>query len=389
MKTNLFCFLALGAVLTIPFAADAQVRTNKKESGFNFTVVKEVPGTEVKDQFHSGTCWAFSTQSFLESELMRMGKGEVDLSEMYTVRCMYIEKAIKYVRMMGKVNFGQGGEQHDVMNCIRKYGLMPQSAYAGLEPDNKPRHAEMEKVLKAMLDAVITMPEKSTSDYWLKAYTATLDAYLGAVPATFTYNGKSYDAMSFAKFTGINPDDYVELTSFTHHPFYAPCILEIPDNWAWASYYNVSLNEFAQATDNALQNNYAVAWASDVSESYFSFKNGLAIVPEKDWDKLSKTERDSIFLKPGKEKTITQEYRQKAFDNLSTQDDHGMHITGIVKDQNGTPYYIVKNSWGKEGNDCGGYFYASQSYFQYKTISVMIHKKALPKELAAKLNIRQ
>lgn len=389
MKMTFPGFFMLGTALVFSLTSDAQVRTNKKESTYNFTVVKEVAGTEVKDQFHSGTCWAYSTQSFLESELMRMGKGNIDLSEMYIVRCMYIEKAVKYVRMMGKINFGQGGEQHDVMACIRKYGLMPQSAYAGLEADGKPRHGEMEKVLKAMLDAVISMSEKSTSDHWLKAYTAVLDAYLGTVPAQFTHEGKTYDAMSFAKFTGINPDDYIELTSFTHHPFYAPCILEIPDNWAWAPYYNVPLNEFVQVTDNALMNNYAVAWASDVSESFFSFKNGLAIVPEKEWDKLAKSERDSLFIKPGKERVITQQNRQHSFDNLSTQDDHGMHITGLVKDQNGTPYYIVKNSWGTEGNDCGGYFYASQAYFQYKTIGIMVNKKALPKELAKKLNITQ
>jgi len=386
--------LAAAFALLLPAFASAQVqelpvRTNKKESNYKFTVVKEVGTTSVKDQFHSGTCWSYSTHSFIESELMRMGKGEIDLSDMYIVRCNYIEKAIRYVRMMGKTNFGPGGEPHDVLNCIRKYGAIPQSAYAGNMPDGKPRHNEMDEVLKSMLDAALKLHEKHLSHNWLNAYTAALDAYLGAPPEKFEYNGKTYTPKTFAQYIGINPDDYVEITSFTHHPFYEKFVLEVPDNWAWETEYNVPLNELEQITDNALTNGYSVAWAADVSESYFSFKNGLAIVPEKDWDKMRKGERDSLFTNPGPEKTITQLFRQEAFDNLSTQDDHGMQLTGIVKDQNGKKYYIVKNSWGTEGNECGGYFYASQPYFQYKTIGVMVHKNAVPKDIAKKLKISQ
>ncbi|TND03194.1 MAG: bleomycin hydrolase [Bacteroidetes bacterium] len=366
----------------------AQERTNKKESNYKFTVVKEINPTSIKDQFKSSTCWAFSTQSFLESEIMRMGKGQVELSEMYIVRCNYIEKAIRYMRMIGKTNFGPGGEGHDVLNCIRKYGIVPRAAYPGnLEADGKPRHGEMDDVLKSMLDAALKMPDHKLSKNWLPAFTAALDAYLGAVPEKFDYNGKSYTPKSFVQFLGINPDDYVAISSFTHHPFYQPFVLEVPDNWAWELMHNVPLNEFVQITDNAINTGYTVGWGSDVSEPTFSFKNALAIVPEKDWDKFRKGEKDSAFINPGKERAITQAYRQEAFDNLSTQDDHGMQLTGIVKDQNGQQYYIVKNSWGSEGNECGGYFYCSKSYFEYKTISILVHKNAIPKALAQKLKI--
>lgn len=384
--TSLFIALAGMAFCMTP--ASAQERTNKKESQYKFTVVKEASSTSVKDQYKSSTCWIFSTESFLESELLRMGKGQVDLSEMYIVRCMYIEKAIKYVRMMGKTNFAPGGEGHDVLNCIRKYGLMPQSAYPGnLESDGKPRHGEMDDVLKSMLDAVLKMPNGKVTEQWLPAFTAAVDAYLGTVPEKFDYNGKSYSPASFVQFLGINPDDYVAVTSFTHHPYYQPFVLEVPDNWAWETMQNVTLKELVQITDNAIGNGYTVGWGSDVSEPYFSYKNGIALVPEKEWDQLSKSEKDSLFTKPGKERQITPEIRQKAFDNLTTQDDHGMQLTGIVKDQNGQQYYIVKNSWGSEGNDCGGYFYCSKSYFEYKTISILVHKKAVPADIAKKIKL--
>lgn len=377
-------FILPFALLLIAVSGVAQDRTNKKESNYKFTVVKEVGNTSVKDQYHSGTCWCFSTSSFIESELLRMGKGNIDLGEMFTVRWDYMEKAEKYVRMMGKTNFGPGGEPHDVINCIRNHGLVPQSAYPA---EAKPKHGEMDDVLKAMLDEVIKTHDGKISTNWKKAYQGALDGYLGTPPEKFDYNGKSYTPQSFAKELGINPDDYVEMTSFTHHPFYESFAIEVPDNWAWEKAQNVPINEMEQIVDNALNNGYTVAWGADVSETGFSYKNGLAILPEKNWEDMRKTEKDSVFTNPVKQKTVTQADRQEAFDNLSTQDDHGMQIVGSVKDQLGQKYYIVKNSWGTEGNDCGGYFYCSASYFEMKTLSILVHKTAIPKDIAKKMKI--
>jgi bleomycin hydrolase len=380
-------FFGVAAASLIAFPLSAQEKKNKPESTLKFTVVKEAKATSVKDQYHSGTCWIFSTQSFLESEFMRMGKGEVDLSEMWLVRCGYIEKAKKYMRMMGKTNFGPGGEPHDVINLAAQYGLMPQSVYAGLPAgETKVKHGEMDNVLKAILDAQLKLEEKQLNPNWLAAFTAVLDAYLGAPEATFDVNGKKMNPKEYAASLGFNAADYVGLTSFTHQPFYKPFVLEIPDNWAWGLFQNVPLNEFSAITDNALMNGYSVAWGADVSESYFSHRNGMAIVPEKNMDDMRKGERDSLWLAPCKEKTITQFMRQEAFDNLSTQDDHGMQLTGISTDQTGKRYYMVKNSWGTS-NELGGYFYCSEAYFQYKTVSILVHKSAIPKDIAKKIGL--
>lgn len=379
--------VALGLLLSV--AAFAQDKTNKKDSQIKFTVVKEASCTSVKDQYHSGTCWCFSTESFLESEFMRMGKGPVDLSEMWIVRAGYIEKAKKYMRMMGKTNFGPGGEPHDVINLSAVYGIVPQEAYPGLPMgEDKIRHGEMDNVLKAILDAQLKLEDGKLTSSWLAAYTAALDAYLGAVPSSFQVNGKSYTPKAYADFLGFKPEDYVAITSFTHHPFYTQFALEIPDNWSWSLLYNLPLDEMTKVVDNATLNGYTVAWGSDVSEPYFSYKNGMAIVPEKDWDKLSKGQRDSLWIIPSKDRVITQLARQEAFDNLSTQDDHGMQITGQAKDQAGKKYFIVKNSWGTENNECGGYFYCSEAYFQFKTTSIMVNKNALPKDIAAKIGVK-
>jgi bleomycin hydrolase len=277
------------------------------------------------------------------------------------------------------------------MNIIREKGIVPQEVYAGLyQGMNKPMHNEMDNVLKVMLDEVNKLADGGkTSPRWKEAFNGALDGYMGKMPETFTYKGQTYTPISFMKSLGINPDDYVEISSFTHHPFYEQFALEVPDNWAWGKVYNVPLAEMEQIVDNAVNNNYSVAWASDVSEKGFSFKDGLAIVPNKDWDQMSKEERDSTFIKPIAEKEITQDIRQQAFDNQSTQDDHGMHIIGIAKDQGGKKFYLVKNSWGTEGNDLQGYFYCSAPYFQYKTTCVMVHKKAIPAAIAQKLKIKQ
>ncbi len=359
---------------------------NKKNGKYKFTVVKNMEATEVLNQNQSGTCWTFSSLSFLESELLRMGKPKSILSEMFIVRNAYADKADKYVRMHGEVNFAGGGAFHDVTYVLKNYGMLPREAYTGLANGEKEiNHNELDAVVKGMMDAVIKVNKLTPA--WKKSLNATLDAYLGPVPQTFTYQGKSYTPKSYSESLGLNINDYVEIGSFTHHPFYSKFMLEVPDNWMSDEIYNVPLDEMMDIIDNALINGYTIAWGADVSEKGFSFKNGVAIVPELDWDDVKKEEIDSVILNPGKQKVITQAMRQEAFDNYETQDDHGMHITGIAKDQNGTKYYIVKNSWGTKRNDCDGYFYASEAYVKYKTMDFMVHKSALKKEVAKKLGI--
>lgn len=367
----------------------AQERTNRKDSKIVFSDIKEAKVREVQDQYHSSTCWVFSTQSYLESEFLRMGKGEVDLSEMWIVRAGYIEKAKKYMRLTGKCHFGPGGEPFDVINLSAQYGIVPQSAYPGqMDEDDKVRHQEMDIVLKAILDAQLALPEGKLSPNWLNAFIGALDGYLGVPPAKFDYNGKSYDPKSFSYFLGFKPDDYISVTSFIHHPFYTRFAIEVPDNWAWETSYNVSLEELTTITDNATANGYTVDWGTDMTENYFSHRNGLAVVPEKNMDLMSRGEKDSLWTYPCKERVITPLLRQESYDNLSTQDDHVMHITGQCKDQNGKKYLIVKNSWGAGGNDCGGYVYVTYNYFQFKTTSILVHKSAIPKEIAGRMGIK-
>ncbi len=371
---------------------------NKKDGHYYFNVVKDVEVNEVQSQDRTGTCWSFSALSFIESEVMRVGKGKHKLSEMYIVRMAYYDKAIKYVRMQGKVNFSQGGAFHDIPYVIKKYGIVPEAEYKGLNYGSKTHnHSEMEAVLKGMCDAIIRQRSLTTS--WKAAISGVLDAYLGKLPETFKYNEESFTAESFRDHLGLNMDDYVTLTSYKHQPFYQSFVLEVADNWVGGSVYNLPLNEFTTEMENAVMSGYSIAWASDVSEKGFSFKNGLAIVPEDD-KALSMSGKDNKhfsdagaersgnqFDTPGKEKTITQDMRQTAFDNYSTTDDHGMHITGLVTDQLGAKYYIVKNSWGTK-NDCDGYMYASIPYVQYKTMDIMVHKDALSKSTKKKLGLK-
>ncbi|MFM2268512.1 MAG: hypothetical protein RL757_1953 [Bacteroidota bacterium] len=365
-------------------AAEQKPMTNKKGSQFVFTSVASNEATDVKNQGKSGTCWCYSTNSFLESELLRMGKGKQDLSEMFTVRRAYTAKAERFVRRMGKAQFAEGGEFHDVLYVLKNYGIMPQSAYAGKQKTFA--HAEMDAILKNFIETIIKIPNGDRlTDDWKKAYEGILDAYSGAIPEKFEVNGKSMTPKEYAVSIGLNADDYVEITSYTHHPFYEPFVLEIPDNWADAAAYNVTVDELVEVADNAVKKGYTIGWASDVSEKYFSHKNGIAVVPSKDWVDLSEEEQKAIFDKPTTERVISQENRQLAFDDLSTQDDHGMHITGLVKDQTGAEFFTVKNSWGAERNDCGGYLYVSKNYFRYKTISILVHKKAIPEKIAAKI----
>lgn len=267
--------------------------------------------------------------------------------------------------------------------------MVPEEVYSGKKDLGAPHnHHLLETTLKNILQpAALDETQKIDFGFIHNSVNAICDEYLGKTPENFEYNGKSYTPKTYAEATGLNPDEYVFLTSFTHHPFYAPFVLEIPDNWNWQTTYNLPLNELQEVMSYAINNGYTFAWGADVSEKGFMRADGLAIVPEKPWAQMSDEERKSLATKPQPQLKITPELRQKAFDNYDTQDDHGMHVTGLVKDQNGTPYYLVKNSWGTESNQCGGYFYASESYVLYKTTTIMLHKKAIPPAIAKKLGI--
>ncbi|GHE23828.1 C1 family peptidase [Sphingobacterium griseoflavum] len=358
---------------------------NSKE-GFKFTEVINLGNTSIKDQGSSGTCWSYSGNSFLESEMIRMGKQPVDISPIFTARNTYIEKAKNFVRLHGDQAQGDGGQLHDVLTIFRQYGAVPREAYTGLPAEqSRNNFSEMGPLLQGMTETIAK--SKKPSANWLSAFTAAMDAYLGQVPENFSYKGKSYTPRTFAdQVVGINPDDYVGISSFDEHAYYKPFVLLIPDNWSFERFYNVQINELTDIIDNALKNGYTVAWATDVSEKSFSWKNGVAYVPETPFEQMSEAERASMFNGPKAEPTITAAQRQEAFDNYSTTDDHGMHIVGLVKDQNGKEYYIVKNSWG-ESNDYKGYMYATKEYVRYKTISLLLHKKALTKNLSSKLGI--
>ncbi len=403
MRKNLLKKLSL-AFLCFLFATtilNAQDEKDKKSEAYKFTIEKQIKTTPVKNQNKSGTCWSFSTIALLESELIRMGKGEFDLSDMFCVRHAYADKAEKYVRMHGSINFGGGGAAHDVTDMIRKYGIVPEEAYTGLNyGETKHNHGEIDAVLKAYIKAIANDDNKKLTTAWLNGFNGILDAYYGKLPENFTYKGKSYTPQSFAKELGINPDDYIEFSSYTHHPFYSKFIIEVPDNWAWGEVYNVPVNELIVIIDNAINNGYTVAWGTDVSEKGFSWKNGVAIVPDEEkpdlqgserdkWEKLTEKEKAAqlyTFDKPIKEKVITQEMRQTAFDNYQTTDDHGLQICGIAKDQNGNKFYLVKNSWSAEGK-YDGYFYASEAFVKYKTMDIMIHKDATPKDILKKIKL--
>ena len=380
--------LALLTLLLLAFAFTSNAQENDS-TGYQFTMVKSLPATPVKNQFRTSTCWSFSSISLLESEMLRTGREAVDLSEMFVVRNVYERKARKYVRLHGSNAFSGGGAFNDVPSILKDLGMVPDEAYAGLDyGSDKHMHNELDAVLKAYVDAVIKNGNGELSTAWFPGLQGILDAYLGEVPKEFMWKGKRYTPVSFAnEVMGLNPDDYVLLTSYTHHPFYRPFVLEVPDNWDFGLVYNVPLDELMRTIDHAIDNDYTVAWAADVSEKGFNFRKGVAIVPEKDWDEMSKGEADSAFLAPGPEKTITQEMRQAAFDNYATTDDHGMHITGIAKDENGSRYYYVKNSWGVKNSKYDGWFYASRPFVAYKTMSIMLHKDAIPTDIRKKLGL--
>ena len=392
------CF-TLGLLLACAVTVNAQEQKNDQE-GYKFTDIKRLPTTSVKSQDRAGTCWSWSTISFLESEIMRMGKDSLSLSPMYVVWNTYHAKGDKYVRMNGHVNFGQGGASADVTWAIRNYGIVPLSLYSGLNYGEEVHvHGELDAILKGYLDAVVSNPNKKLSTAWLRGYDGILNAYLGEKPEKFTWQGKEYTPKTFAESLGINPDDYISLTSFTHHPFYTQMNIEIQDNWRNGLSYNLPLMEFMSVIDNAVNNGYTVAWGSDVSESGFT-RDGIAVMPDADrgaeltgsdmarWTGLTAADkRKELTSRPLPEITVTQEMRQTAFDNWETTDDHGMLIYGIAKDQNGKEYYMVKNSWGTN-NKYKGTWYASKPFVAYKTINILVHKDAVPKALLKKLGVK-
>ena len=394
-------------IFGLSFLANAQdAKSNQPKDqpkGYQFTDIKRLPATSVKDQARAGTCWSWSGISFFESEMIRMGKEPIDLSAMYIVRHAYSDKATKFVRLHGSMNFAVGGAFCDVMHVIKNYGIVPMDVYKGLNY-GEPNHAfgEIDDVLAGYVNAVIKNSNKKLSIAWKKGFDGILDAYLGEEPEKFEYKGKEYTPRTFAdEVVGLNMDDYVSLTSFTHHPFYSQFAIEVPDNWLWGMSYNLPIDELAQVMSNAIDNGYTFAWASDVSERGFQTSQpGVAVVPTTDtkemsgaeiakWEAMPKGNQtpDAFRQGPAPEKEITQEMRQQEFDNYLTTDDHGMHVIGKAKDQNGTVYYIVKNSW-NQYNKFGGYFYASEPFMKYKTMNIIVHKNAIPKDIRKKLGIK-
>ena len=370
--------------------------------GYQFTEVVTVPATPVKNQAATGTCWCFATTSFMESELRRMGKGTYDLSEMFIVRQKYMNQLQDNYLRRGEGNIGQGSLSHTFMNAYRQVGIVPEEVYTGINYDSeRHNHSEMVRYMQALAD--VAVKAKTRSPEYYKLIDNLFDTYLGKLPEKFTYKGKEYTPKSFAESLGLNMDDYIELTSFTHHPYYVKFVVEVPDNWEHSLMYNLPLDEMMETVDHALTNGYTVCWDGDVSEKGFSFTNGVAINPEvKKVEDLSNTDRARFeklgekerleevfkFERPYPEVNVTPEVRQAGFESFVTTDDHLMHVTGITKDQNGTKYYITKNSWGTDRNKFGGYLNMSKSFVRAKTIYVMVHKDAIPKAIKGKLGIK-
>ena len=389
MKRSLF---ALAAIMLSLSAVAQEVKQDKPE----FTVVKQAPVTSVKNQYRSGTCWCYSALSFVESEIIRQKGIEVDLSEMFVVNHAYFDRAVKYIRLDGKLGFSAGSSFGDVFEVIKSYGIVPQNVYSGMNYGTElPVQGELDAVLEGFVKALVTNPNRKLTPAWKPAFQGILDAYLGEIPATFKAEEKAFNPLTYRDYLGINTDDYINLTSFTHHPFYEPFIIEVCDNWRWGSAYNLPIEELMEVMYNAVENGYTIAWGADVSEKGFT-RSGIATVPDfenkvtagSDQERwVGKSETGKEESAPAEEKVITQEMRQLAYDNKETTDDHGMHIYGLAKDQNGNPYFIVKNSWGKAG-DYEGIWYASDAYVRYKTLNIVVHKDALPKSIKKKLGIK-
>lgn len=400
---NIRKFILPAAVLGVllPATAEAGVE-NPDSAGYVFTDIATVKLSPVRDQNKSGTCWAFSTTSFFEEEILRKTGRQIDLSVMYTVRQCYDAKAINYVRRYGQAPFSQGGSALDVPYVIEHYGMLPAEAYPGLNyGESNHVHGELESGLKGYISAVAKRPDRRLSTAWPAAVDGILDAYFGAVPETFEFEGQVYTPITFAEMLGIKTEDYIPLTSFSHHPFWKPFVLEVSDNWVNGQYYNIPLDELVEVTENAVRNGYPVAWAADVSERGFKWANGVAYLPaEKNaadlegtelsrWVSLSESQRQAELYKangPVAEENVTQEVRQAMFDRQETTDDHGMVIVGLAKDQKGNLYFKVQNSW-TTNQIYDGFFYVSVPYFRAKTLDIYVNKGAVPSKILKKLNL--
>ena len=389
------------AALAILSASAQRPAAPVKPADYQFTIVKENPITPIKNQYRSGTCWCFSALSFLESEAIK-AKGikdpalYPDFSEMFVVRKAYADRAQKFVRLSGKLNFAAGSDFGDVLDVAKAYGLVDQKAYSGLQYGyDLPVQGELDAVLKGYVDAVVKNPNRKLTPVWAKGLDGILDAYMGQVPETFTVNGATYTPESYRDAQGLNLDDYISFTSFTHHPFYTTFAIEVEDNWRCTPSWNVPLDEFMAIIDNAINNGYTVAWGGDVSEAGFT-RNGLAILVDTEAKATSGSDQErwvgKADEKPAekaavKEIEVTQENRQLWFDEKTSTDDHGMHLYGIAKDQNGTKYYLIKNSWGESG-EYKGIWYMSEQFCKGKALNILVNKKAVPKEILKKLGLK-
>ncbi len=393
MKKTIFTSLALLAAVTL------SAQEQPKAPEYEFTTIKENPVTSIKNQYRSGTCWCFSALSFVESEILRMKGDSLDLSEMFVVGKSYRDRAVKYVRLDGHLNFAAGSSFGDVLHVINDYGIVPQEAMPGFNyGTDKPEHSELDAVLKGYVDAIKDNPNRKLSTAWLRGFDGIIEAYFGEYPETFTVNGVEYTPESYRDHIGFNYDDYVNITSFTHHPFYEPFIIGVCENWRWDSAYKVSMDGMMEVMYNAIDKGYTIAWGSDVSEKGFT-RDGLAVMPvekkkaaagsdQEKWVGKAKDEpKEEVKTELPEEMEITQEMRQEGYDRKTTTDDHGMHIYGLAQDQNGTKYFMVKNSWGEAGK-YKGIWYASDAFVRYKTMNIVVHKDALPKHIAKKLGIR-
>lgn len=398
IKSLLLLSSACLLIATGAFAQKKKAKEQKEPEGYKFETILENPVTSIKNQSSSGTCWVFSSLSFFESEILKAGyKQNLDLSEMFIVSHAYADKADKFVRLHGALNFGGGSSFGDALTVMKQYGMVPNCEMTGLNyGEEKHIHGELDALTDAYVNTIVKNPNRRLSKAWKKGFQGILDAYLGVIPEKFTFDGKEYTPKTYMNSLGINLDDYVDLTSFTHHPFYEKMIVEVPDNWRWEEAYNVPIDDMISIFDNALKNGYTIAWASDVSEKGFT-RDGIGIIPDEEkiakeagsdqakWIGKNAPDEKKVAT-PGPEKVITQEMRQEEFDNYKTTDDHGMHIYGIAKDQNGTKYYIVKNSWGEAG-EYKGIWYVSEAFVRFKTTDFMVNKNAIPQEIRIKLGL--
>ena len=396
MNKNL---LLAAVMMLLPGTMTAQEKpAAAKNDTVQFTVVKANPITSIKDQNRSGTCWDYSSLGFFEAELLRLGKGTYDLCESFVAYHTYMDRAEKAIRMHGDVSFSQGGSFYDVLYCMRHYGIVPQEAMpfpGSLYGDSLFNFNTLDAQASAYVKSIANSQMKKIPLTWKSTLSNIYANYFGELPKTFTYKGKSYTPESFQKSLGLNLDDYVSLTSFTHHPFYSKFIIEVQDNWRWAESYNLPIDEFMTVMESAVRNGYTFAWGADVSETGFS-RNGIATVPAKSYkNDLTGSDAARWMGTNGKqvnqadskdELTITQQLRQTAYDNWETTDDHGMVIYGLAKDPQGKEYFMVKNSWGEYGR-YKGIFYASKPYVAYKTMNILINKNAIPKDIRKKLGI--